>query len=76
MQLTGKKGDVILIHPLMVSAIVLNNMFMPISMDVQPHSASKNHKRIPRFITNPPITLKEPFKLHRECKEDYVRVLF
>ncbi|KAK7687118.1 hypothetical protein QCA50_009621 [Cerrena zonata] len=36
-----------------------------------PHSASKNHLRVPRFITNPPVTLKEPFNLNREDPKDY-----
>ncbi|KAH8927394.1 hypothetical protein BT69DRAFT_1347375 [Atractiella rhizophila] len=36
-----------------------------------PHSASKNYLRIPRFITNPPIVLKEPFNLNRENWDDY-----
>ncbi|KAL0578023.1 hypothetical protein V5O48_003973 [Marasmius crinis-equi] len=35
------------------------------------HSASKNHLRIPRVITNPPVGLKEPFKFDRERPEDY-----
>ncbi|KAA1476787.1 hypothetical protein DENSPDRAFT_827841 [Dentipellis sp. KUC8613] len=52
-ELTGKAGDVILMHPFM------------------PHSASKNHLRIPRFITNPPVTLKAPLKLDRENPADY-----
>ena len=39
----------------------------------QPHSASKNHLRIPRFITNPPVTLKEPLNLNRANPADYVR---
>jgi hypothetical protein len=30
------------------------------------HSASKNLLRISRVITNPPVSLKEPFKLYRE----------
>ncbi|KAF4634426.1 hypothetical protein G7Y89_g3671 [Cudoniella acicularis] len=30
------------------------------------HSASRNYLRIPRIITNPPVSLKEPFKLWRE----------
>jgi hypothetical protein len=51
--LTGKAGDVIIIHPFM------------------PHSASRNHLRIPRFITNPPVTLKEPFNYNRANPEDY-----
>ncbi|KDQ06571.1 hypothetical protein BOTBODRAFT_121296 [Botryobasidium botryosum FD-172 SS1] len=36
-----------------------------------PHSASKNHLRIPRFITNPPVSLKEPFNYNRTNPEDY-----
>lgn len=35
------------------------------------HSASKNHLRIPRVITNPPVSLKEPFKFSREDPEEY-----
>ncbi|KAI0081287.1 hypothetical protein K474DRAFT_1636018 [Panus rudis PR-1116 ss-1] len=52
-ELTGKAGDVILLHPFM------------------PHSASKNHARIPRFITNPPVTLKKPLNLNRSDPADY-----
>ncbi|KAL5498099.1 hypothetical protein ACEPAH_2229 [Sanghuangporus vaninii] len=36
-----------------------------------PHSASKNYLRIPRFITNPPVTLKEPLCFTRQNPEDY-----
>ena len=35
------------------------------------HSASKNHLRVPRVITNPPVALKEPFNFNRENPEDY-----
>ncbi|KAF7784713.1 hypothetical protein Agabi119p4_878 [Agaricus bisporus var. burnettii] len=35
------------------------------------HSASKNHLQIPRVITNPPVSIKEPFVLSRGNKEDY-----
>jgi len=35
------------------------------------HSASKNHLRLPRVITNPPVSLKEPFVFSRENKDDY-----
>lgn len=35
------------------------------------HSASKNYLRIPRVITNPPVSLKQPFNLHRENPEEY-----
>ena len=45
-----------------------------VSPTPQPHSASKNHLRIPRFITNPPVTLKEPLNLNRANPADYVRV--
>jgi hypothetical protein len=37
----------------------------------KPHSASKNYLRIPRIITNPPVTLKEPFNLSRSDSNDY-----
>lgn len=52
-EMTGKIGDVILMHPLMV------------------HSASHNSLRIPRIITNPPVSLKEPFNFDREDPKDY-----
>ncbi|KAI0044419.1 hypothetical protein FA95DRAFT_1608577 [Auriscalpium vulgare] len=29
------------------------------------HSASRNHLRIPRVITNPPVALREPFQFNR-----------
>ncbi|EMD37741.1 hypothetical protein CERSUDRAFT_65344 [Gelatoporia subvermispora B] len=44
--------------------VILLHPFMP-------HSASKNHRRIPRFITNPPVTLKEPLNLNRANPSDY-----
>jgi len=35
------------------------------------HSASKNLLRRVRIITNPPVSLKEPFCLNRDNKEEY-----
>lgn len=35
------------------------------------HSASKNHLRIPRFITNPPVSLRDPFNFNRENPDDF-----
>ncbi|KAL5524462.1 hypothetical protein ACEPAF_9602 [Sanghuangporus sanghuang] len=35
------------------------------------HSASKNHLRLPRIITNPPVSLREPFNFNRENPEDF-----
>ncbi|KDR84828.1 hypothetical protein GALMADRAFT_217902 [Galerina marginata CBS 339.88] len=35
------------------------------------HSASKNHLRIPRIITNPPVSLKEPFNFNRRDPDEY-----
>lgn len=35
------------------------------------HSASKNLLRISRVITNPPVSLKEPFNFDRDNKDDY-----
>lgn len=52
-ELTGKIGDVILMHPLML------------------HSASTNYTRIPRLITNPPVSLREPFNFARDDPEEY-----
>lgn len=52
-EMTGKIGDVILMHPLMV------------------HSASRNSLRIPRIITNPPVSLNEPFNFNRKNPEEY-----
>ena len=52
-EVTGKIGDVILMHPLMV------------------HSASRNGLRIPRIITNPPVSLKEHFNFDRENPKEY-----
>jgi hypothetical protein len=34
------------------------------------HSASRNILRTPRIITNPPVSLKEPFNFDREKTED------
>ncbi|QRV98436.1 phytanoyl-CoA dioxygenase [Ceratobasidium sp. AG-Ba] len=52
-EMTGERGDVILLHPLML------------------HSASKNHTRAVRLITNPPVSLKEPFNFNRENPADF-----
>ena len=35
------------------------------------HCASQNLLRRVRVITNPPVSLKEPFNFNREKKEDY-----
>ncbi|KAL4801202.1 hypothetical protein BDV18DRAFT_155176 [Aspergillus unguis] len=35
------------------------------------HSASRNSLRIPRIITNPPVSLKEPFNFNRDDPGDY-----
>jgi hypothetical protein len=35
------------------------------------HSASVNSLRIPRVITNPPVSLKEPFNFDREDPKQY-----
>lgn len=51
--MTGKVGDVILLHPLMV------------------HSASVNSLRIPRIITNPPVSLNAPFNFDRKDPSKY-----
>ena len=35
------------------------------------HSASKNHLREARIITNPPVALREPFNFNRENPDDF-----
>lgn len=52
-EMTGKVGDVILLHPLMV------------------HSATRNGKRLPRIITNPPVALRAPFNFDRGDESEY-----
>jgi len=52
-EMTGERGDVILLHPLMM------------------HSASKNHTRAIRLITNPPVSLKEPFNFNRSNPAEF-----
>jgi hypothetical protein len=46
-ELTGKAGDVVLLHPFMI------------------HSHSHNPSGRPRFITNPPVALREPMRFDR-----------
>ncbi len=46
-EVTGRVGDVILLHPFIL------------------HASSQNHRPTARFLTNPPITLKEPMRLSR-----------
>jgi len=52
-EMTGKKGDVILMHPLM------------------PHSSAKNHNRNIRIISNPAVSVTEPFNFNREDPSEY-----
>jgi hypothetical protein len=52
-EMTGKVGDVVLLHPLMV------------------HSATRNGKRMPRIITNPPVALRAPFNFDRSDESEY-----
>jgi hypothetical protein len=35
------------------------------------HTVSQNHRGTARFITNPPITLKEPMNFNRENASEY-----
>lgn len=52
-QMTGKVGDVVLLHPLMC------------------HSISINSLRHLRVITNPPVSLKQPFNFDRDDTSKY-----
>ena len=47
-EITGKVGDVVLLHPFIL------------------HSQSQNPSGRPRFVTNPPLALKEPMCFNRE----------
>jgi hypothetical protein len=47
-ELTGRVGDVVLIHPYVL------------------HASSQNHSGRARFITNPPISLREPMRFDRD----------
>jgi len=52
-ELTGKAGDFVILHPFML------------------HASSQNVIGIPRFMSNPPIVLKEPMQLNRENPEAF-----
>lgn len=52
-EMTGKAGDVILMHPYTL------------------HASSQNHLGKARFITNPPVSLKEPMDFNRENLADF-----
>jgi hypothetical protein len=51
-ELTGRIGDVALIHPFVL------------------HASSQNHSGKARFITNPPVNLKEPMRFDRADPAD------
>ena len=53
MELTGKAGDFVILHPYML------------------HASSQNVIRVPRFMTNPPIVLKEPMNLNRPDPKEF-----
>lgn len=52
-ELTGRIGDVVLIHPFVL------------------HASSQNHSGKARFITNPPVSLKEPMRFDRPDPADF-----
>lgn len=52
-EMTGKLGDVVLLHPYVL------------------HAVSQNHLGVARFITNPPIALKEPMNFNRENPAEF-----
>lgn len=52
-ELTGRIGDVVLIHPFLL------------------HASSQNHSGKARFITNPPVSLKEPMQFNRADSGDF-----
>ena len=67
-ELTGNQGDVkaFLVRSTNIHCIqvVLLHPFML-------HSAARNHLRIPRIISNPPVALIEPFQYSRSSVDDY-----
>jgi hypothetical protein len=52
-ELTGKAGDFVILHPYMV------------------HASSQNVLGIPRWMSNPPIVLKDHFNLNRPNPDDF-----
>ena len=52
-ELNGRIGDVVLIHPFLL------------------HASSQNHSGKARFITNPPVSLKEPMQFNRLNSLDF-----
>ncbi len=52
-ELTGKAGDFVIMHPFML------------------HASSQNVIGIPRFMSNPPVVLKEPMNLNRTNAEEF-----
>jgi hypothetical protein len=52
-ELTGKAGDFVILHPFML------------------HASSQNVIRVPRFMSNPPVVLKEPMNLNRPDPKDF-----
>jgi hypothetical protein len=52
-ELTGRAGDVVILHPFML------------------HASSQNVLGVPRFITNPPVMLKEPMNFNRPNPDDF-----
>ncbi len=52
-ELTGKAGDFVILHPFML------------------HASSQNVIGIPRFMSNPPVVLKEPMNLNRANPEEF-----
>ena len=52
-ELTGRAGDFVLLHPFIL------------------HAASQNPSGRARFITNPPVALKEPMNFNRDNPDDF-----
>jgi Phytanoyl-CoA dioxygenase (PhyH) len=52
-EMTGKAGDFVILHPFML------------------HASSQNTIGQPRFMSNPPIVLKEPMNFNRANPEDF-----
>jgi len=71
-EMTGEVGDVVFMHPFMLRTFtILRASLSKLISDFDTDTASKNLLRRARVITNPPVSLKEPFRFNRPNKDEY-----
>jgi len=72
---TGRAGDIYLLHPLMVHSAAPNYLRGKIFRQTAHKPIRSSTDRCvttePRFITNPPVALKEPFNFDRQDGSTY-----